>query len=206
MNKFALTVSAVCLCFQMASASPDVAEDIKDLAGQIRMAVQSSNASESQLQEVRSRLVDVLNVLNNGSTNPPIGNGDCLKFAYEKYYQSHSSSVATDMAAEACRKIADVSVAKFLYEKYYQAQSSSTAMSNAADHSGFAVSGKLDMIQFAYEKFYQAQSAVTAANNAVQVISPVPRGSLSCIQTAFAGYYQQNSAPVAMTKAAQACQ
>lgn len=175
--------------------------NIVDLSRQIRQSAPESTASRASLLEARDLMEQALTLIEDGSHYDQ----SCFNFAYEKYSVNHISSVATDKAIAACKKIADLKVATFAYEKYYTSHISSTAMDKAADASGPALKGKLDMLQFAYEKYYTSHIASTAMDKAAQGIAQVPRGSLSCLQDLYNRYYGGHTASVAMDKTIAAC-
>lgn len=186
-----------------AQANPDIKEEIVELSRAVRASTLTSKASSQSLQEAREHLRKALNLLD-GEDDGSSGVEGCFKFAYEKYYVSQSSSVATDKAVAACKKIDDLDVAKFLYEKHYVSATASAAMDLAAEGS-IRSRGKLEIVSFAYEKFYVSLSASAAAKKAGEESRRVPRNGLACVKELYEKYYQSMTAAAAMSKSLQGC-
>ncbi len=206
MKKSILSLLLASFCSSFAFADYQDVSDIINLAQQVELAARSTQASDGELQDVKSQLRDILSVLNQTNPNPGTpGTGDCFDFAYAKYYVSQSSQTATNNAVAACKKIRDLPVAKFLYEKHYVSLSSASAMDLAADQSGSSMIDKEDMVRFAYDKYYVSYSATASATRSAQAIAPVRRGSLSCLKSLYDKYYVSMSSAAAMDAAAQGC-
>ncbi len=187
-----------------AQATQQDINEIVNLAEQVKYAARSSQASDSDLQDAKQQLRDVIALLN--QTDDSHNNQECIDYAYEKYLLGQSSQTATDSAIAACRKIKDLEVAQSLYDKYYLGLSSVAAMDRSADHSGPSSDGKLDMIEYAYSKYYLGLSSVAAADRSATAVANVHRGNLSCLESMYQRYSQTMSSVAAMDKAAQACQ
>lgn len=177
--------------------------EINQLTRAIRDEAPSSNASTETLRSVRNSLEDALLKLRQGG-NDGGNKGECFNYAYEKYYISNPSSVATDKAVSLCRNVTDIPVLKFSYEKYYIANPATLAMDKAGAVASLQMRNKLDMLTYAYEKYYIANPATLAMDKA-KAVSQLPTGSQNCLRMLYDRYYVSDPATLAMDKAIQGC-
>lgn len=189
------------------SATPQDINEIVNLAEQVKYAARTTQASSSELQDVKYQLRDILATLNQTSNNPPNApGGECFDFAFAKYNISQNSQSATDNAINACRQIEDLDVAQYLYEKYFVSMNSASAMDRAASRSGSNMTGKQDMLEFTYDKHFVSMNSASAADRAANQTATLRRGSLSCLQSLHAKYYQSMNSSSAMDAAIKGCQ
>lgn len=188
-----------------ALAASGVKRDILNLTRQIEDALLNSSASDSSLENAKEQLESALQLIQESSQGGTYPQSDCMKFAYEKYYMTLSSSAAMDKASQACRGNDSVEVMQFLYEKFYIVTSSNAAMDKAADLSKDSVSGKLPIIRFAFDKYYQVKAADASATKAARGAQNVSSGALSCVQMSYDNYYRTQSSDQAMDSAFKAC-
>lgn len=187
-----------------AQSNPNLVQQISELSRQIRISAATTEASDKSLVEALTLMEDALVLIESKSSNNG-PNSECFNYAYNKYYSSNTSTVATDKAIAACKKIADLNIAQFAYDRYYSSNTSSVAMDKAAQISGVSQKGKLDMIQFAYEKYYSSNTATVSMDRAGNGVANVPRGSLQCLKDFYDRYYGSNTPSVAMDKTLAAC-
>lgn len=187
-----------------AFASRQDVRDILNLTEQVRLATQSTAASESDLAEVKEKLREVVALLNQGPAPVPTETG-CFDFAYAKYYVTQTSATATDNALAACKRISDLEVTKFIYEKLYVTLTAANAMDGATELSEKLGRGRLEMLKFAYEKYYVTMSAKSAITKAAEQVATLGRGRLECLQSLYKKYYQTQSSATAMDSAVTGC-
>jgi len=177
---------------------------INRLVKDIRIESDVTNASDESLQQVIDHLEQALDLLKQDSNNGGYKK-ECFDYAYAKYYLDSSSSVATDKAIAACKKVEDLSILKFSYDKYYLALSATNAMDKAVQIAVLPLKGKMDMLTFAYDKFYLTLNADSSMTKAGQGIARVKKNSLQCLQDLYTNYYRTDSSDSAMTKAINGC-
>ncbi len=180
--------------------------EIRNLLRQIEGELRYTDASERELRQVTQNLRRSLRILEtgNGGGTPPT-NGECVEFAYEKYYISLSSAAAMDKANQACRQIRDLAVAKTIYEYAYISYSSKNAMDLAANLATTRNIGKDEIVRFAASKYYISLSGANSAKLAGQNSMNVSRRSLPCLQRNYEAYYRSYSASQAMDRAFSNC-
>ncbi|AGH94331.1 hypothetical protein [Pseudobdellovibrio exovorus] len=177
--------------------------EITQLARTIRDEASTANASTETLRSVRNDLEDALVKLRQSGGDG--GNkGECFNYAYEKYFTSNSSGVATDKAIKLCRSVTDVPVLKLAFDKYYVALSSTAAMDKAGTVASLPMRNKVELLSFAFDKYYISLSS-TAAMDKAKAVSQLSSGSQSCLRTLFDRYYATYSSTTAMDKAIEGC-
>ena len=200
-----LLVSVLVLVFSQNLLATDAQIGrINRLVKDIRSESDTTNASDESLQQAIDHLEQALDLLKQDSNNGGY-NKDCFDYVYSKYYLDSSSSVATDKAIAACKKIDDLAILKYSYGKYYLALAASSAMDKAVQIAVLPLKGKMDMLSFAYDKFYLTLTADSSMTKAGQGISRVKKNSLQCLQDLYANYYRTDSSDSAMTKAINGC-
>jgi hypothetical protein len=186
-----------------AETRDDVREKISRLARRVELEVMDSDASDSELNQVKTSLAETLDLLR-GVTRPDNYKA-CVDFAYALYFKNLNSSQAQEKAIAACKKVGSFEALQILYKWHFENLNETQSMDLAASQATRMLRGKMEILKFVYAKYFEVLNASQSATRASEKTAEVSKDSLDCIKKAYTRHFESLNARESMDAAMANC-
>ena len=211
------TIFVLSFCLSsLTFAQETIHGQIKSLANNIYVSVDSTDLSLEELEKIKDSLVKI-NALLSGESPFPGGSIDptepsfeydvqlCKKLAKSAYEQSFSSATAREKAVEVCSTYKDLELLKFFYKAYSQGYSSAKAMDMAARQSGIHAAGKFKLAKSIYPVYSLSLGPIGSADKTGLALPKLEIDATACLKDAYSDYSLTYAPGIAMDKSVEEC-